>query len=167
MPSQAQTVKEYLAELPANRRKIIEAVRKVIKKNIDSPFREGIQYGTLAYFLPHSKYPNGYHCNPEQPLPFAGVHSQKNHVGLSLFCVYTDAVEETRFRKEWLASGKRLDMGKSCVRIKKLDDVPLDVVGRAFKRVTAKKFVAAYEKSIPASARKGKATAKKAVRKKA
>jgi len=145
MPAGPKTVKEYLAALPEDRRKTIEAIRKVIRKNIDKKFEEGIQYGMLGYYLPHSEYPAGYHCDPKQPLPFASIGSMKRHIALHLFCIYCDAAEQERFREEWLAAGKKLDMGKSCVRVKKLEDIPLDVVGRSFKRMTAKKFVKAYE----------------------
>jgi len=164
MQSKAKTVKEYLASLPDDRRRAIEALRKVIAKNLDKPFKEGMQYGAIGYFLPHSKYPDGYHCDPSQPLPFAGIASQKNHIGLYLFCVYIDTKVEAAFRKDWLASGKKLDMGKACVRVKKLEDIPLDVVGRVFGRITAKDFVASYEKSLSATAKKRK-TAKKSVKK--
>ena len=156
MQSKATTVKDYLASLTEDRRSIVAALRKVIRQNIDKDFKEGMQDGALSYFLPHSKYPNGYHCNPEQPLPFAGIASQKNHVGLYLFCVYGSEKEAAAFRKGWLASGKKLDMGKSCVRIKKLEDIPLDVVGRTFARVTAKKFVASYEKGLKEAAARRK-----------
>ena len=154
MATKPSTVSDFLAALPEDRRRAIKALRAVIRKNIDKPFKESIQDGVLAYTLPHSVYPNGYHCNPEQPLPFAGVASQKNHVGLYLFCIYCEPDGPDLFRQEWLASGKKLDMGKSCVRVKQLEDIPLDVVGRAIKRMTAKKFVAAYEAGLPASAKK-------------
>ena len=167
MQSKANTVKEYLAALPEDRRKAIEEVRKVIRKNIDKAFEEGMQYGMLGYYLPHSKYPAGYHCDPKQPLPFASIASQKNHIGLYLFCIYCSEGEAERFREEWLASGKKLDMGKSCVRVKRLEDIPLDVVGRAFKRVTAKKFVAAYEESLAGAATRKKVAKKKVSKKKA
>jgi len=159
MKSSAKTVKDYLKSLPEDRRLAIEALRKVIRKNIDKAFEEGMQYGALGYYLPHSRYPDGYHCDPKQPLPFAGIASQKNHIGLYLFCVYTSSHEEAAFRKDWMASGKRLDMAKSCVRVNKLEDIPLDVVGRAFKRITAKKFVASYERSLAAMPPRRKATA--------
>ena len=167
MQSKAKTVKEYLAALPEDRRKAIEEVRKVIRKNIDKAFEEGMQYGMLGYYLPHSKYPAGYHCDPKQPLPFASIASQKNHIGLYLFCIYCSEGETERFREEWLASGKRLDMGKSCVRVKRLEDIPLDVVGRTFKRVTAKKFVAAYEESLAGAATRKKVAKKKVSKKRA
>jgi hypothetical protein len=145
MPTKPKTVEAFLDALPEDRRQAIEAIRKVVRKNIDKKFEEGIQYGMLGYYLPHSAYPAGYHCDPKQPLPFASIGSQKNHIGLYLFCIYCDPDEQERFKEEWLATGKRLDMGKSCVRVKKLDDLPLDVLGRAFKRMTASKFVKAYE----------------------
>ena len=169
MSPKPSTVAEYLASLPEDRRAALQAIRKVVAKNIDKRFEEGIQYGMLGWYLPHSQYPAGYHCDPKQPLPFASIASQKNHIGLYLFCIYASPEEQERFRAEWIASGKKLDMGKSCVRVKKLEDVPLDVLARMLKRVTAKKFVTAYEAGLSGSAGKTakKATAKKATAKKA
>ncbi len=153
------TVEAYLAGLPEDRREAIEAIREVVLANLDEPFEEGIQYGMIGYYLPHSVYPDGYHCDPRQPLPFASIANQKRHIGLYLFCIYGNGKEEARFREEWVKAGKKLDMGKACVRVKKLEDVPLKVVGRAFKRMTAKKFLKHYEAAIPESKRK-KATKK-------
>jgi len=166
MQSKATTVKEYLAELPEDRRKMIEALRKVIRKNIDKDFKEGIQYGAIGYFLPHSKYPAGYHCDPQQPLPFAGLASQKQYLSLSMFCVYANPKEQQRLKEDWAKSGKKLDMGKSCIRLKKLEDIPLDVIGRAFKRITAKAFVKAYEDSLSSSWSRRSTGKKKATKKK-
>ena len=166
MQSKATTVKEYLAELPEDRRKMIDALRKVIRKNIDKDFKEGIQYGAIGYYLPHSKYPAGYHCDPQQPLPFAGLASQKQYVSLSMFCVYANPKEQQRLKEDWAKSGKKLDMGKSCIRLKKLEDIPLDVIGRAFKRITARAFVKSYEDSFSGSASRRSATKKKATKKK-
>ena len=126
----------------------------VILENIDTPFAEVVQNSAIGYVVPHSVYPAGYHCDPSQPLPFAGIAAQKHHIGLYLFCVYADPTLEEWFRAAWLKAGKKLDMGKSCVRVKTLDDVPLDVVGKLFKRVKAKKFIALYEAAVPPSARK-------------
>jgi len=156
------TVTQYLASLPEDRRRIVKALRAVIRKNLDGKFKESIQSGGLAYTLPHSVYPEGYHCNPKDPLPFAGVLSQKNHVGLYLFCVYCEKDGPQSFAKAWRQAGKKLDMGKSCVRIKKLEDIPLEVVGRAVKRITAKKFVASYEASLPAGVKAKRAKAARA-----
>lgn len=158
MPTKPSSVNDYLRSLPDDRREAVEAIRATINKNLNKGFQEGIQYSMIGWSVPHSVYPNGYHCDPKQPLPFASVASQKNHIGIYLFCLYCDAGEQERFVKEWKATGKRLDMGKSCIRVKKLEDVPLEVLGRAIKRVTAKRFIAAYEAGLGASAGKPKAS---------
>ena len=127
--SKATTVKQYLDALPEDRRKALEAVRKVIKSNLDSKYEEGIQYGMIGYYVPHSVFADGYHCDPKQPLPFASIASQKNHMAVYLFCLYNDPAEIARFEAEWKKTGKKLDMGKSCVRFKKLENLALDVIG--------------------------------------
>ena len=152
-PSKPTTVARYLAALPKDRRDAIQAVRKVIRANLDPKFKEIVQYGAIGYVVPHSVYPAGYHCDPEQPLPFAGIASQKNHMGISLFCIYSGEDEQSRFREAWLKTGKRLDMGKSCVRFRKIEDVALDVLGKTIKRITVKKFIANYEASFGPSGR--------------
>ena len=114
----------------------------------------------IGWFVPHSRYPDGYHCDPKQPAAVRVLASQKNHMALYLFCIYCGPEgEHARFVKAWKATGKRLDMGKSCVRVKKLEDVPLDVVGAAIKRMTAKKFVAGLR---GVAGPKGRPAAKKA-----
>ena len=133
MKSPATTVDAYLAELPDDRRAAIEAVRKVILDNLDEGYEEGIQYGMIGYYVPHRLYPAGYHCDPKQPLPFASLGSQKNHMALYLMCIYGEASLRSWFEKEWSKAGKKLDMGKSCVRFKKLDDLALDVIGAAIR----------------------------------
>ncbi len=148
MQSKAKTVSEYLAGLPDDRREAIQAVRAVILKNLSKGYQEGMQYGMIGYFVPHSVYPPGYHCDPKQPLPFAGLASQKNYISMSLMCVYGDPEHERWFRAAWAKTGKKLDMGKSCVRFKKIDDVPLEVIGEAVRRVPAKKFIAHYESAL-------------------
>jgi hypothetical protein len=145
MQSKAKTVEQYLAELPEDRRKAIEAVRKVIRKNLDKQYEEGMQYGMIGYYVPHKVYPPGYHCDPKQPLPFAGLASQKNHMSLYLGCVYSDSAEYQWFQKAWADAGKKLDMGKACIRFKKLEDVPLEVIGEAIRRHPAKAYIALYE----------------------
>ena len=150
MQSKAKTVKEYLASLPEDRRKVISAVRKVILKNLDKDYEEGMQYGAIGYYVPHRLYPHGYHCDPKIPLPFAGLGSQKNHMSVGMMCHYGDPAEDKWFRNAWLKTGKKLDMGKCCVRFKKLEDVPLEVIGQAIKRVPARKYIAIYEKMLGA-----------------
>ncbi|MHC4953076.1 MAG: DUF1801 domain-containing protein [Planctomycetota bacterium] len=132
------TVKQYLDSLPDDRRKAIQKVRAAVNKGLPKGYKEGIQYGIIGWFVPHSIFPSGYHCDPKQPVPFAGLASQKNYMSLYLMCVYGDKQHETWFVKEWKKTGKKLDMGKSCVRFKSVDDVPLDVV-KATKKKAAKK----------------------------
>lgn len=148
MQSTATTVDAYLGELPEDRRVAIQAVREVIVSNLGKGYQEGMQYGMIGYFVPHSVYPPGYHCNPKQPLPFASLASQKNHMAIYLFCIYGSEEETERFQKAWLATGMKLDMGKGCVRFKRLEDVPLEVVGEAIRRMPVDKFVARYESNI-------------------
>lgn len=149
MTSNAKTVAEYLKELPADRRAAISKLRQVIKKNLDKGFVETMQYGGICYVVPHKLYPAGYHCNPKDALPFAGLGSQKHHIGVYLMCIYYDEKHVEAFKKDWAKSGKKLDMGKSCVRFKKIEDASLEAIGNAIKRVTLKKFIAMYESVKP------------------
>lgn len=158
MQSKATTVEQYLAELPEDRREALQAVRAVVLRNLPKGYEEGMQYGAISYFVPHSVYPTGYHCDPKQPLPFAGLASQKNHMAISLMCIYDNAEHETWFREAWARNGKKLDMGKSCVRFKKVDDVPLTVIGQAIKRVPAKKFIEYYESAVKLCGRRASTT---------
>jgi hypothetical protein len=151
MQSKAVSVEQYLAELPDDRRKAVEAVRQVLLENLDKDYEEGIQYGMIGYYVPHRVYPSGYHCDPKQPLPFAGLASQKNHMSLYLMCVYGDTPHSDWFRKAWAKTGKKLDMGKSCIRFKKAEDLALDVIAEAIRRVTAKQYIEHCEAALNAS----------------
>ncbi len=165
-PTPPLTVAAYLAALPPERKLALNAVRAVIKKNLDPLIEEGIQYGVIGYYIPHSVFPAGYHCDPKQPLSFAGLASQKGHMSLYMSCLYIDTGEMAWFHKAWAATGKKLDMGKACVRFKTLDALPLGVIGEAFKRLTAKHYITVYEGVLNGAkvARTEKATAgKKAV----
>ena len=146
--SRAATVKEYLAELPPDRRDAIKAVRQTILKNLDKDYEEGIQFGMIGYYVPFRIFPAGYRCGPKQPLPFAGLASQKNYMALYLMSVCgcgdperNPTKEGAWFRKAWKATGKKLDMGTSCIRFRTLEDVALEVVGEAIARVPAKKYI--------------------------
>lgn len=152
MQSKAASVEEYLASLPEDRRAAVEAVRAVVRKNLDPKIEEGMSYGMIGWYVPHSVYPAGYHCDPKQPLPFGGLASQKAHMSLYLMALYLPGDLADWFRQEWAKSGKKLDMGKSCIRFKKVEDLALDVIGKAVKRVTAKKYIAVYEGLRAASA---------------
>ena len=154
MQSKATTVAQYLRELPDDRRKPIKAVRKVIRDNLPTGYKEGMQYGMIGYFVPHKLYPNGYHCDPEQPLPFAHLASQKNHIAVYLFGMYSEPKLSEWFIKQWKATGKKLDMGKSCIRFKNIDDVPLELIGQVIKKVPVKKMIKLYEEAIDPAKRK-------------
>lgn len=167
MQSKAATVAAYLKSLPEDRRKALQAIRKVVNDNLDPKVKEAMAYGMPGWVVPLSVYPDGYHCAKDTPLPFASLASQKNHMALYLFCVYSVPGEAERLAEEWKAAGKKLDMGKSCLRFKKLEDVPLEVIGKAVKRMTLKKFIAGYEEALAGtSAGRKKAAAKKGAAKK-
>ena len=161
MPSKATTVAEYLASLPEDRRRALSAVRDVILENLDEGYEEGIQYGMISYYVPHKVFPAGYHCDPKQPLPYASLASQKSHMAVYLMCNYGEPRNEKWFREAWAKTGKKLDMGKSCVRFKKLEDVALEVIGEAIRRSPAKEYIAHYESVIRPPEKKKPAAAKK------
>ncbi len=118
-------------------------------------------HGMIGYYVPQSVYPGGYHCDPKQSLPFAGLASQKNYMSIYLMCIYCDPEHAAWFHKAWAKTGKKLDMGKSCVRFKKIDDVPLDVIGEAVKRIPAKKFIQHYESTLKSSGKRASKTSTK------
>ena len=157
MQSKAQTVDAYLAELPPDRREALQAVRAVIRKNLDKQYSEGMQYGMIGYCVPHSVFPAGYHCDPKQALPFAGLASQKGYMSLYLMCAYGDSQHAKWFKDAWARTGKRLDMGKACIRFKKVEDLALDVIGEAIRRVPAKKWIEHYEASRQTAGKRAKA----------
>jgi len=161
MKSGPQTVSDYLASVPGDRRAAMQAVRDVILKNLDKDYEEGMSHGMIGYYVPHRVFPAGYHCDPSQPLPFACIASQKNHMSLYLMCVYGHKQNEAWFRKAWQASGKKLDMGKSCIRFRKLDDLALDVIGQAIARTPARKYIEQYKTILPG---RSKGTGKQAKR---
>jgi hypothetical protein len=143
--SKAKTVKDYLAELPADRREAIQAVRQVILNNLDKGYEEGMQYGAISYFVPHRLYPAGYHCDPKIALPFGGLGSQKHYMSVGFMCHYNDAGEMKWFQSAWARTGKKLDMGKCCIRFKKAEDLALDVIAEALRRMPAERFIEQYE----------------------
>jgi Domain of unknown function (DU1801) len=154
MQSKASTVRAYLASLPPDRRAAITSVRDVILRNLDADYEEGMAYGMISYYVPHRVFPPGYHANPSAGLPFAALASQKNYMSLylmGLYCGCIEGVDDTAlvswFKGAWAKSGKKLNMGKACIRFKKLDDLALDVLGEAIKRVPAKVYIEQYVKS--------------------
>lgn len=149
MPAQPKTVKEYLATLPEDRRRALETVRKVIRKNLPSGYTEGIMYGIIGYSVPLSIYPPGYHCQKGQPLPYAALASRKGYMTLYLCNLYMDRSTRDWFFKACKAAGKKLDFGKSCIRFKKAEDLPLDVIGQAVARTPVKDLIRFYEQARP------------------
>ncbi|HXH39108.1 MAG TPA: DUF1801 domain-containing protein [Thermoanaerobaculia bacterium] len=148
MQSKATTVPEYLASLPADRRTAIETVRAVILANLDEDYDEGMAYGMIGYHVPHRIFPPGYHVDPKQGLPFAALASQKNYMSVYLMGLYPGSDGARWFYEAWAKSGKKkLDMGKSCIRFKKVDDLALDVLGEAIRRMPAKTYIELYRKS--------------------
>ena len=148
MQSKAASVEHYLAKLPAARREALDAVRKIILENLDPDFEEGMQYGMIGYYVPHRIYPAGYHCDPRQPLPFVSLGSQKNHMSVHMMFLYGDSILGTWFRERWATTGKKLDMGKCCLRFNNIEALALDVLGAALQRVSAKSYIERYESVI-------------------
>ena len=142
--SKAATVEEYLRELPAERRQTVEAVRTVILDNLPGGYKEAMQFGMISYVIPLKRYPKTYNG---QALSYAALASQKNYVSVYLMNIYGDAETERWFTERYRASGKRLDMGKACVRFKKLDDLPLDLIAEAVALTSVDSFIELYEES--------------------
>jgi Domain of unknown function (DU1801) len=154
----ASTVAEYLATLPADRQAALNSVRKTINENLPHGYEEGVQFGMISWYVPLSLYPAGYGENPKVPLPLVALASQKSGMVLHFLCFYGHPTLSTWFTTEYKKSGKKLDMGKGCVRFKKLDDLALDVVGRTIARVPVEEHIANYRaaRSLLRKGKKGK-----------
>ena len=163
MRSDATLVEEYLDELPDDRRELVSAVRDVINENLPDGYVESMAFGMIGWAIPLEDYPETYNG---QPLAIAGLASQKQWVALYLMGVYGDEELETWFRKQYADRGLKLDMGKSCVRFRRLDDVALDVIGAAIARVPVDKFIEHVEAARTGPAKKKAPARKKAAKKK-
>jgi hypothetical protein len=152
MQSKATTVAAYMASLPADRREAIDAVRNVFKTNLDPKIQEGMSYGMIGYSIPHSYYPAGYHCNPSMPLPYAGLASQKGYMSVYLMPCYLGSDLLKWFETAWAKTGKKLNMGKCCIRFKKVEDLALDVIGETLRRLSADAYIKTYESLLKGSA---------------
>ncbi|WP_395044951.1 DUF1801 domain-containing protein [Flavobacterium sp.] len=149
MQSQATSPDKYIAELPEDRRNVMQKLRKVVQENIPKGFKEVMSYGMLGYVVPHETYPNGYHCTPELPLPFFAMASQKNSINIYHMVLYSDKKMHDWFVEQYPKHCKsRLDMGKSCVRFKKLDDIPYALIGELISKVTVEKCIEIYENTL-------------------
>jgi uncharacterized protein DUF1801 len=142
--SAATSVEAYLASLPEDRREIVSAVRGVVLRNLPAGYSEGMNWGMISYEIPLERYPTTYNG---QPLSYAAIASQKNKVSLYLTGVYGDAEREAQLRGAFERIGRKPDMGKSCIRFKKLDDIPLDTIGELVAAVTPDEYIAQYEAS--------------------
>jgi uncharacterized protein YdhG (YjbR/CyaY superfamily) len=148
MRIEADTVDEYIDKLPEDRQKVISDLRTVLQNNLSKDFKECLSYGMIGFVVPHEIYPNGYHCDPKLPLPFINLASQKNYVALYHMGVYAQPDLLEWFQQEYKERvPHKLDMGKSCIRFKKMDQIPLDLVGELAQKMNAQQWIELYEKS--------------------
>ncbi len=149
MQSKAKTPKEYIDSLPEERKKAVSELRKVILKNLPKGFKEEMSYGMIGYVVPHSLYTDGYHCNPKLPLPFMNIASQKNFVAVYHMGIYGNKKLQAWFVKEYVKqTNTKSDMGKSCLRFKKMDQIPYKLIGELASKMTPEDWIAIYEKNI-------------------
>ena len=149
MQYKAATPEDYISQVPKDRQETLRKMRKVIKDNLPEGFKECIMYGMIGYVVPHSIYPDGYHCDPKTPLPFMSFASQKNSVNLYHSGIYAKPEIHDWFVNEYPKHcSRKLDMGKSCVRFKKMDEIPLDLIGELCQKLTVKEWISIYESAI-------------------
>ncbi len=140
----ASTVQEYLDELPPERRNVVSAVRQIVLENLPEGYVESINWGMISYEIPLERYPDTYN---KQPLSYIALAAQKNHYALYLMGVYQDPDQETWLKQGFERAGKRLDMGKSCLRFRRMDDLPPDIIAEVVASTTPEQLIAKYEKS--------------------
>lgn len=146
MKANGKTVKEILINLPEDRVEPFNKLHDVIVKNLPKGFEAAISYGGLGYVIPHSLYPDGYHCKPSEPLPFAGIASQKDSINFYHMGIYADPKLLKWFVSEYPKHSKqKLDMGKSCVRFKKMEEIPYKLIAELMKKISAKEWISKYE----------------------
>lgn len=149
MQYQANSPEDYINQVPEERQTVLNKLRSVITKNLPKGFQEGIQYGMIGYFVPHSLYPNGYHCSPNEPLPFMSFASQKNSINVYHMGVYAKKELYDWFVAEYPKHSKRkLDMGKSCIRFKYIDDIPFELIGELASKMTVTEWISVYEQAF-------------------
>jgi hypothetical protein len=149
MRSEATTPEEYLEILPADRKQAIGELRKILLENLPDGFSEIMNYGMIGYVVPHTLYPKGYHCSPEQPLPFINIASQKNFIALYHLGLYADQSLLEWFVQEYPKYSKaKLDMGKSCIRFKKVAQIPFNLIGELAAKITPAEWINIYENKL-------------------
>ncbi len=147
MISKSSTIEEYISQLPEDRIEFMETLRNVIKDNLPAGFHEEMSYGMIGYVVPFSIYPSGYHCNTKLPLPFMNIASQKNFIAIYHMGLYADPFLNSWFLEEYPKfSSKKLDMGKSCLRFKKGEDIPFELIGMLVQKMSPTDWIAMYEK---------------------
>lgn len=155
MQSKSSTVEAYLLEIPEERAEYFNKLRNVIIKNIPKGFEETMSYGMIGYVVPHKLYPAGYHCDPKLPLPFVSIVSQKNFIALYHMGIYANPKLLEWFVSEYPKHCKtKLDMGKSCIRFKKMDDIPHKLIGELMQKITVKDWITLYETNFKSSSKK-------------
>lgn len=149
MQIHATSPEHYLEQLPDDRKVVLSKLRQVILDNLPEGFVEATGYGMMGYVVPHGLYPAGYHCAPQQPLPFLGIASQKNFVAFYHMGIYADPALYEWFTSEYPKhSTARLDMGKSCIRFKKPEQIPFALLGELVRKVSVQDWIALYEKAL-------------------
>ena len=149
MQSTAKTPLEYVASLPEDRKIVIEKIRTIVLENLPKGFEETIGYGMLGYVVPHSIYPSGYHCDPKTPLPFLSLASQKNFIAFYHMGIYADDKLLNWFVSEYPKHCKsKLDMGKSCIRFKKMNDIPYELLGELASKMSVQDWISLYEEKL-------------------
>jgi len=150
MAAKPTTPKEYVDQLPADRKKVIAKLRTTLRKHLPKGFKEEMNANMLGYVVPHSLYPDGYHCNPAQPLPFINIASQKNYVAIYHLGIYSDKKLFDWFTTKAADTVKgKLDMGKSCIRFKKMDNIPFDLIAELAQKMTPQDWIQLYDKQKP------------------
>jgi uncharacterized protein YdhG (YjbR/CyaY superfamily) len=149
MTSKAATTEEYLESLPEDRKEVMTKLVKTIKANLPDGFETVMQYGMCGFVVPHSVYPAGYHCTPKEPLPFMGLASQKNNISLYHMGLYADSRLLDWFTSEYPKYNVgKLDMGKSCIRFKKMDKIPFELIAELSSKMTPADWIALYEREL-------------------
>ncbi len=149
MQIEAKNPDHYIEQVPEDRKEAMKKLRKTILDNLPEGFKEVINYGMIGYVVPHSIYPRGYHVNPELPLPFMSIASQKNFIALYHSGIYVDEKLQKWFIEEYPKHNKtKLDMGKSCIRFKKVDQLPYELIGELVSKMKLEEWLEIYEKAI-------------------
>ena len=149
MQSKATSPKQYLEELPEDRKESVSKLRQQILDKLPKGIEEAMNYGMLGYVVPHSVYPDGYHCDPKSPLPFMNLASQKNFVAVYSMVFYSRKDLMDWFTSEYAKRCKyKLDMGKSCIRFKKMEDIPFDLIGELTAKVSTEEWIDIYESAF-------------------